>query len=150
MAARRWYILLIASLFICHLHAAIDDICTSNECSYDFTVRRVMSMTHRPPGSSQLYNVILNDTVLQHAENSFTPKDLPPHKDVVGTSVDPDDVITLDGNPRNVIIINDQFPGPTIEVMEDAQVRNLHPLEVSENYSGLTKWRSTILKSWCA
>ena len=114
---------LFVMVYICiHLQVVLCDICTSNECSYEFTVRRVMSMTHRPPGSSQLYNVILNDTVLLHTENSFNPKDKSPHADVVGTSVDPDDVITLDGNPRNVIVINDQFPGPTIEVMEGAQV----------------------------
>ena len=122
MAARQWSVLLILGMLSCLLDAAIDDICTSNECSYEFTVRRVMSLTHRPPGSSQLYNVILNDTVLQHTENSFTPKDKSPYDGVVGTPVDPDDVITLDGNPRNVIVINDQFPGPTIEVMEGAQV----------------------------
>jgi Multicopper oxidase len=30
--------------------------------------------------------------------------------------VSPDDVIVADGYPRTVIIINGQFPGPTIEV----------------------------------
>ena len=32
------------------------------------------------------------------------------------------DVITADGFSRNVIVINEQFPGPTIEVMEGVQV----------------------------
>ena len=124
MAVRLWsaVLLIFVGFSFCHLRVVLCDICTSNECSYEFTVRRVMSLTHRPPGSSQLYNVILNDTVLQHAENSFNPKDKSPHDGVVGTPVDPDDVISLDGNPRNVIVINDQFPGPTIEVMEGAQV----------------------------
>ena len=32
------------------------------------------------------------------------------------------DVITLDGIPRDVMVINGRHPGPTIEVMEGAQV----------------------------
>ena len=33
------------------------------------------------------------------------------------------DVITADGIKRNVIVINGQFPGPTLEVAEGSQVR---------------------------
>ena len=32
------------------------------------------------------------------------------------------DVITADGVKRNVIVINGQFPGPTLEVAEGSQV----------------------------
>ncbi|XP_035674595.1 laccase-2-like [Branchiostoma floridae] len=42
--------------------------------------------------------------------------------DVNGTRVSADDVITADGVQRNVILVNGQFPGPAIEVMEGAQV----------------------------
>ena len=41
---------------------------------------------------------------------------------MIGSNVSADDVITLDGVPRNVIVVNGQFPGPAIEVMEGAQV----------------------------
>jgi hypothetical protein len=36
-----------------------------------------------------------------------------------------DEVHTADGHTRTIITINDQFPGPAIEVMEGAQVRPL-------------------------
>ena len=34
-----------------------------------------------------------------------------------------DDVITADGVTRSIITVNEQFPGPTLEVMEGAEVR---------------------------
>ncbi len=42
---------------------------------------------------------------------------------LVGTYVNDSDVLSLDGYSRNIIIINDQFPGPNIEVMEGTEVR---------------------------
>ena len=47
---------------------------------------------------------------------------VPPGNPNVGMIVDPAEVITADGIPRNIITINGQFPGPTLEVMEHAQV----------------------------
>ena len=47
------------------------------------------------------------------------------YPDIIGQFVNESDVITGDGFSRNVIVINDQFPGPTIEVMEGVQVNVL-------------------------
>ncbi|KAI8514095.1 hypothetical protein Bbelb_084190 [Branchiostoma belcheri] len=52
----------------------------------------------------------------------FTTLTLDRNRDVNGTRVSSDDVITADGVQRNVILVNGQFPGPAIEVMEGAQI----------------------------
>ena len=41
---------------------------------------------------------------------------------LIGTFVNASDVIAVDGFTRDHIVVNDGFPGPTIEVMEGAQV----------------------------
>ncbi|XP_066264318.1 uncharacterized protein [Branchiostoma lanceolatum] len=41
---------------------------------------------------------------------------------VDGPIVPVEETITADGVQRNVIVVNDQFPGPTLEVMEGAQM----------------------------
>ena len=45
-------------------------------------------------------------------------------EDAVGRYIDDltGDVITADGVKRNVIVINGQFPGPTLEVAEGSHV----------------------------
>ena len=96
------------------------EICTESPCVYDFVVRTTMSMTY---GTAEgLYNVKTNGQKLEIAENSFRRADEFPNNLYVGKEVNPYDVITLDGNPRTIIVINDQFPGPTIEVMEGTEV----------------------------
>ncbi|CAH1271167.1 KLHL24 [Branchiostoma lanceolatum] len=55
----------------------------------------------------------------------FSPLGNPAHpgkENVNGTLVPMDEVITTDGVKRNVITVNGMFPGPTIEVVEGAQV----------------------------
>ncbi len=42
--------------------------------------------------------------------------------DAIGKVVPGDDVITADGFIRDLITINGQFPGPTLEVLEGAEV----------------------------
>ena len=96
------------------------EICTESPCVYDFVVRTTMSMTYGTPDG--LYNVKTNGQKLEIAENSFRRADDFPNNLYVGQEVNPYDVITLDGNPRTIIVINDQFPGPTIEVMEGTEV----------------------------
>jgi len=44
--------------------------------------------------------------------------------DMDGPIVPVNETITADGVQRNVILVNDQFPGPTLEVMEGAQVNH--------------------------
>ena len=43
--------------------------------------------------------------------------------DIIGEVVPFDDVVTLDGYKRDVILINDHFPGPTISVIKGVQVK---------------------------
>jgi FtsP/CotA-like multicopper oxidase with cupredoxin domain len=74
-------------------------------------------MTYSTPYAA--YEVELNDTMLQIVENEYRRSENHP---LVGTYVDASEVITADGYRRDVITINGQFPGPTIEVMEGAQV----------------------------
>ena len=90
-------------------------ICTQSVCEYKWTVRHARSMTYTKDG--QAFNVALNGTKLQIVKNSNKKT----HK-LIGQFVDADDVITTDGRPRNIIVIDDQFPGPIIEVMEGAEV----------------------------
>jgi len=68
----------------------------------------------------KVFNVQLNGTRLQVVENSL--RVVADYSTIIGRTVNPDDVITTDGYSRDVIVINDQFPGPTIEVMEGVQV----------------------------
>ena len=68
------------------------------------------------------YDVELNGTQLQLVENAFRRREDHP---LIDTFVNASDVITADGYRRDVITINDQFPGPTIEVMQDSQVRHI-------------------------
>ena len=94
------------------------DICSSPVCKFDLTVRYASTMVYRTPRGTG-YSVALNGTRLQVVAN--TKRQLPDK--VIGTFVNEDDVITADGFRRNVMTINDQFPGPAIEVYEGAQVR---------------------------
>ena len=59
---------------------------------------------------------------LEVVENAFHREP----DDVIGRVVDADDVITADGFIRDIIVINGQFPGPTLEVGEGSQVRPNH------------------------
>ena len=82
-------------------------------------------MTYRVPGGGRAFDVILNGTNLEITTNTFTPA-----TDAnVGTSVPLEDVHTADGYPRNFIEINGQFPGPTIEVLEGAEVSHAQYME---------------------
>ena len=75
------------------------------------------------------YNVEMNGTRLQVAANSLRPAE---STSLVGQEVPPDDVITLDGKSATIIVINDQFPGPTLEVMEGVEVSdaNVEPRRI--------------------
>ena len=60
------------------------------------------------------FKVILNGTRLQYAPGQGANPN---------AVINPDDVITLDGVPREVISVNGQIPGPTIDVLVDSEVR---------------------------
>jgi hypothetical protein len=94
------------------------DICTQSVCEYTWIVRHARTMTYVRAGKT--YNVALNGSRLEVVKNDYRRYS---KKDIYGQAVSPDDVITADGRPRDVIVINDQFPGPTIEVLEESEVR---------------------------
>jgi len=94
------------------------DVCTGPVCEFEFVVRRAQTMTTTIDG--QVFSVQLNETRLQVVENSF--RRAAEYPDIIGRTLNPDDVITADGYSRDVIVINDQFPGPTLEVTEGVQV----------------------------
>ena len=94
------------------------NICREARCEYFFSVRHARSMTYHTHGVT--YNVMSNGTRLVIAENSLRPEG---STSKIGQEVPADDVITLDGVPATLITINNQFPGPTLEVMEGAEVR---------------------------
>lgn len=95
------------------------DICTTMVCQYDFDVRLGRTMTYRTPDESKTLPVQLNGTRLQVVENQFYLKAQVPE---VGQFLLPEEVTTADGFERDIITINGGFPGPTIEVLEGAQV----------------------------
>jgi len=94
------------------------EVCRGPVCEFRFVVNLAETMTTKIDGYG--FNVQLNGTRLQVIENSMrTAVDYP---DYIGRTVNPDDIISADGYSRIIITINDQFPGPTIEVMEGVQV----------------------------
>ncbi len=103
----------------------LGDICTSNICEYSFTIRHQETMVYR--GQGKTVNVRLNGTDLLTTANQMRLNDV-----TMGAKVNNSDVITADGFERLVITINGQFPGPTIEVLEGAQVRNSNYYAQSE------------------
>ena len=92
-------------------------ICTDQICEYTFVLRRWRTMTYTKGDAT--YNVRLNGTRLQVVENRHHLQVTDPF---IGSFVGASDVITADGFTRDVITINNKFPGPNIEVMAGSQV----------------------------
>ena len=107
---------LIASLLLLldHMNAQI---CDQAICEYNFEIRRFRTMTYY--NGVHAYNVELNGTRLEPVENSYRLK---VDDDFIGTELDPYDVITADGYVRDIITINDKFPGPNLQVLAGSQV----------------------------
>jgi Multicopper oxidase len=89
------------------------DICSGPVCTYEFNVTLFRTMTYRDE-NLHLWPVYLNGTRFQVDIGTDT------------RTLSPDDIIVADGFERDVIVINGQFPGPTIEVMEGVQVGYHH------------------------
>ncbi|KXJ06536.1 L-ascorbate oxidase [Exaiptasia diaphana] len=64
----------------------------------------------------ETYNV----RIAENGSLELFPNDY--HRQVPDIVVPADKVHTVDGHTRTIITINDQFPGPAIEVMQGAQV----------------------------
>ncbi|XP_066264314.1 uncharacterized protein [Branchiostoma lanceolatum] len=94
---------------------ATAEMCTDDVCEFTLVVRRARTMTHT--GSDGMVHgvEILKNGSLQNKYVVFSG-------DIDGPIVPVEETITADGVQRNVILLNDQFPGPTLEVMEGAQV----------------------------
>ena len=104
------------------ISASVAEICTDSRCEYHFDVRRQRSMTWTNPDNGAEYNVGLNtsNNQLQLIPNC---QRIPGSDPLLGSYVPADEVITAGGYIRNVITVNGQFPGPSIEVMEGTEVR---------------------------
>ena len=102
---------------------AFSEICYSRVCKFDLVISGQESHVYRPadfvgPGT---FDVDIDGQDLRVVNSSFRPTEIWPN--VIGQVVpNPLDVITLDGVKRIIITINGQFPGPTLEVVEGAEV----------------------------
>ena len=130
MLALRHHCVIVASSLLLLMTSSSAEICTSPVCAYEFVIRRVQTMTYTDEGGA-VFNVALNGTDLVVSENAF--RRAIDHPGSIGRVVPPDRVITADGYVRDVIVINDQFPGPTLEVMEGSQV-NKHGSRLTMHY----------------
>ena len=130
MALLSYVIFLITLILVLEEHVAAGAVCTDDVCYYDFDVSHARTMTYYEyrPTSAAAYNILqVSDACLQVQSNTFRPGD----DDPIGTCVEPFETsdeekttytITADGAIRNVITINERFPGPDIEVMEGSTV----------------------------
>ena len=94
------------------------EICLEPICEYNFIVRHSRTMMYWHT-ERDVYNVKLDGDKLKLAPSLYRPEG---STDVIGKVVNANDVITADGYVRDIITINGQFPGPTIEVAEGSQV----------------------------
>ncbi|CAH1800522.1 unnamed protein product [Owenia fusiformis] len=106
-------------LFFVSIVQIRSEICMNETCEYHFVVRRSRTMMHTKRYASGWEDSNLVELKGRHLY--MKPSQF--HRDTNrNTSVNPDDIITADGLSRNIIVVNDQFPGPPIEVTEGAQV----------------------------
>ena len=106
----------VSTIVILLMTVASGEICTGPVCSYTFDVSTRSSHIWHDGRSTK--RVGLNGSTLVTKPNSYHP--LQPEIPIPDEDVQR--VVTLDGHLRDVIHINGQFPGPTIEVMEGVQV----------------------------
>ncbi|XP_078590744.1 uncharacterized protein LOC144870452 isoform X1 [Branchiostoma floridae x Branchiostoma japonicum] len=121
--APRTIIILIMSALVA-AQSVLSQPCTDSVCHFSLVIRRTKTMTHTRNlnGRRDTNSVKLRD---DGRLELFSPLGNPAHpgkENVNGTLVPMEEVITTDGVQRNVITVNDMFPGPTIEVVEGAQV----------------------------
>ena len=98
-------------------------VCLTSVCKYNLDISRTRTMTYR--AGRKVYNVGINGTRLEVEKTSYRHEG---NNDMLGQTIHADDVITADGVRRSVITINGQFPGPTIEVTEGAEVGVIRPV----------------------
>ncbi|KAJ7328201.1 hypothetical protein OS493_025078 [Desmophyllum pertusum] len=91
--------------------------CLASICEFTFVITESRSMTFSTKDGQNAYDVQLGvDGTLKLAPNRFRVQ-------TPNISVIPAEVHTVDGSgQRKIILINGQLPGPTLEVMEGAEV----------------------------
>ena len=94
------------------------EVCRGPVCEFQLVVSAIQTMTTKFGNTT--FSVGLNGTRLQTVDNLLRGEAEWP--DYIGRLVYPEDTISVDGHSRDVIMVNNQFPGPTIEVMEGVQV----------------------------
>ena len=102
------------------------EICMDTKCDYTLTIRQARSMSYTD-SSGFTYNVAWNQSAerLQIIANSYhqpIPSPFPTNASMIGAFLNAEDVVTTDGTARSIYVINEQYPGPTLEVMEGAEV----------------------------
>ena len=108
-------------LLVLWVAATTADICTKDICEFHLDIRRIRTMTYAKPDGSGSYNVVLDPT---NNKLKIVPNLLrtPGSDPLLDTYIEAEKVVTAGGYIRNVITMNGQFPGPSIEVMEGAEV----------------------------
>ena len=100
--------------------------CRSSICRFTLKIREEMSMTKKfTPGKifreGETLLLQLKEGKLTHERGTFYKQ--PTFIEMEDFEVNvTDDVITADGFTRQLITINGKFPGPTLQVMEGAEV----------------------------
>lgn len=96
---------------------AESEFCFASICEFTFVVSESRTMTFRTEDGSASYDVKMDEKgTLKLAPNLW-------HTQVPNITLTPAKVHTADGSGRrNIILVNGQFPGPTLEVMEGAEV----------------------------
>ena len=94
-------------------------LCTDPICRYRLVVQRRQTMTTIIDGTTFRVAMDTGGKFVVPETRFKTAAEFP---DVIGKFVDANDVITADGVSRDLITVNDQFPGPTIEVLHESRV----------------------------
>lgn len=91
--------------------------CYTSICEFTLVITESRAMTFTTKDDKKAYDVELEENgSLKLAPNQF-------HYQVPNVSLTPDMVHTADGSSqRKIILVNGQFPGPTLEVVEGAEV----------------------------
>ena len=113
-------ILFVVVIFLPRVSGSDHRPCREDVCEYWFVFEETPSLTHKAE-DTQVYNVGLNGTDLVLVPSLYhEEQDLPEQR--VLTRDQASMVNTLDGYQMPIITINGQFLGPTIDVIEGAQV----------------------------
>ena len=117
--------------FLCVLILALAaraEICEMDVCRFKLIIERRRTMTHLTEDGTT-WDMALNGSKFVVQYDAFNHER---DSTLVGTQVAAEDVLTADGAHKYIIVVNQQFPGPTLEVMEGAQVIELYILSHNE------------------